>query len=65
MGCATCYQVFEDLVEQATAELHGARFSQAPPLTPPRNTNSGSDAAAAPSAPVALPDSVAQADQHG
>jgi len=36
MGCATCYAVFEALVVQATAELHGARFAEAPPLTPPR-----------------------------
>jgi hypothetical protein len=53
MGCATCYQVFEDLVEQATAELHGAKFSEAPPLTPPRN---GGGDAAAPSPPAALSD---------
>jgi len=40
MGCATCYAVFEALVVQATAELHGARFAEAPPLTPPRTPRS-------------------------
>lgn len=43
MGCATCYQTFEDVVVQATAALHGAKLAEAPPLTPPRNAPPGPD----------------------
>jgi len=43
MGCATCYQTFEDVVVQATAALHGAKLAEAPPLTPPRHAPSAAD----------------------
>ena len=50
MGCATCYQTFEDVVVQATAALHGAKLAEAPPLTPPRHNAPNSASSAGPSA---------------
>ena len=40
MGCAACYQTFEDIVVQATVALHGVKLSEAPPLSPPRAASS-------------------------
>ena len=43
MGCAACYQTFEEVVVQATVALHGAKLAEAPPLTPPRSVFTGTE----------------------